>query len=336
MMVRFLFFITVLLTSASFAQEKTSGQGDWVFRYRADLSKLPAGADKHIRKAHGGFAVDRKRKGDVYFHLADYGIIHLNHDLKSIRRVPGDPTLSKGNGHNTVLSYDHAGVPYLVIPDNRRAKVLLTDTQGKILHELGKPEILDWFTGSRFVPTDALVVDGKLLIADGYGSKYVFPAQPFGNYTKGIYGGRQLFTTNHGLDSHPVTKEIAIADREASLIRYFNTNGAEIKAADGKAPKLTRLPAGAHPCDIEFLPDGTSVVGCLKGAGRTAGEIYMLDPTGKVLSVIKPKLELGLNSGATNFEHIHNASWTKVGDTFYLLVYAWNPGGFAVLERVSK
>lgn len=327
-------FLLLIFGHLLVAQEKTSGQGEWQFRYRADLSTLPTGAEAHIRKAHGGFAVDRKGKGDIYFHLDSYGLIHLSPDMKTIRKIPGDAQLSQGNGHNTALGYDDKGAPYLVIPDNKRARVLFTDTNGKLLHDLGRPEALDWFVGSRFAPTDALVVEGKVLVADGYGSKYIFPAEPFGKYVKGIYGGRQVFTTSHGLDFNPVTKQVAVADREASQIRYFNLKGETIK--DGRTPVVTKLPAGARPCDIDYLADGTAVVGCLRGAGNKPGEVYILDPKGNVLSVVKPKLELDLNEGITNVEHVHNASWTKVGDTFYLLVYAWNPGGFAVLERIAK
>ncbi|MEM8955454.1 MAG: hypothetical protein AAGD22_14975 [Verrucomicrobiota bacterium] len=313
---------------------KTSGQGDWVFKYRPDLSQLPEGAEAHIRKAHGGFAVDRQGTGDVFFHLDGYGIIHKNADLTTVRKIDGDEEFTKGNGHNTSLGYDKEGKPYLVIPDNKRGLVLFSDTDGELLHKLEKPSALDWFVGSRFAPTDTLVVGDQVLVADGYGSRYIFPAEPFGDYVKGIYGGKPLFTTSHGLDFNPVSKQVAVADREASQIRYFNRKGGEIKK--GKEAVVTKLPAGARPCDIDYMPDGTAVVGCLRGAGNAPGEIYILDPKGEVLSVVKPKTELDLNEGNVNVEHVHNASWTKVGDTVYLLVYAWNPGGFAVLEQVKN
>ena len=328
-------FMGALFAAPVFAEEKkVSGQSDWVFRYRPDLSKLPEGAEQHIRRAHGGFAVDRRGDGDVYFHLDGYGIIHLGPDLGTVRKLDGDEEFSKGNGHNTSVAYDKEGKPYLVIPDNKRGLVLFADTEGKLLHTMGRPETLDWFRGSRYAPTDTLVVGDQLLVADGYGSRYIFPANPFGEFVPGIFGGKTLFTTSHGLDWNPARKWIAVADREASQIRYFTQDGAEVR--EKRQPVVTKLPAGARPCDIDFLPDGTAIVGCLRGADGAPGEVYILDPEGEILSVVKPKAELGLDSGITNIEHVHNASWTKVGDTFYLLVYAWNPGGFVVLERVES
>lgn len=323
----------ILLSFTAVAEEKTSGQGDWVFKFRPDLSSLPEGADAHIRKAHGGFAVDRQGKGDVYFHLDGYGIIHLSPDLGKVRKLDGDAEFTQGNGHNTSVGY-RDGKPYLVIPDNKRGKILFADTEGKLLHSLGRPEVLDWFVSAGFAPTDTLVIGDKVFVADGYGSRYIFPADAFGDYTKGVYGGRPMFTTSHGLDFNPVTKQVAVADREAFQIRYFNQDGSVVR--EGRKHVISKLPEGAAPCDIDFMPDGTAVVGCLKGEGGAPGEVYILDPQGKVVSCIKPKVDLGLSEGNQNVQHVHNASWTKVGDTVFLLVYAWNPGGFVVLERVSK
>ena len=102
--------------------EKTSGQGDWVFRYRADLSKLPPGAEDHIRKAHGGFAVDRQGAGDIFFHLDGYGIIHVGPGFSSVKKIEGDSELAKGNDTRAFLArhfveqYERGKTPSRTMP----------------------------------------------------------------------------------------------------------------------------------------------------------------------------------------------------------------------------
>jgi hypothetical protein len=45
-----------------------------------------------------------------------------------------------------------------------------------------------------------------------------------------------------------------------------------------------------------------------------------------------PKEDLGLK----NFKHIHNAALPKIGDKFYIIAQAWNPGDLAILEQVGE
>ena len=59
--------------------------------------------------------------------------------------------------------------------------------------------------------------------------------------------------------------------------------------------------------------------------------IYILEDD-KLISTIMPKEELGLQ----NFEHNHNAVLRMIGTKFYIIVQAWNPGDFAILEQVVE
>ncbi len=59
--------------------------------------------------------------------------------------------------------------------------------------------------------------------------------------------------------------------------------------------------------------------------------IYILQDQ-KIISAIFPKDDLGL----ANFKHVHNAVLRKVGDKFYIIAQAWNPGDFVILEQVSE
>ena len=73
------------------------------------------------------------------------------------------------------------------------------------------------------------------------------------------------------------------------------------------------------------------MVGCLHGPDRSKGApIYLLD-NGRVVSTVMMKEELGLEK----FQHIHNAVLRKIGERYYIIVQAWNPGDFAILEQVG-
>ena len=73
-----------------------------------------------------------------------------------------------------------------------------------------------------------------------------------------------------------------------------------------------------------------SVVPALEGPDKTKGApIYVLENE-KLVSTIMIKEDLGL----PNFTHIHNAAIRKIGNKFYIMALAWNPGDFAILEQV--
>jgi hypothetical protein len=116
---------------------------------------------------------------------------------------------------------------------------------------------------------------------------------------------------------------IEIADRPHAEIDRFTE--------DGEYLSTVTLPEGAFPCDIDYLGD-YAVVGALHGPDRKKGApVYVLQGD-RVVSEIWPKEELGLEG----FQHIHNAVLKRIGDRFYIVVQAWNPGDFAVLEQVLE
>jgi hypothetical protein len=36
-----------------------------------------------------------------------------------------------------------------------------------------------------------------------------------------------------------------------------------------------------------------------------------------------------------NFKHVHSAALRKIGNKYYIIALAWNPGDFAILEQVT-
>ena len=131
------------------------------------------------------------------------------------------------------------------------------------------------------------------------------------------------FRTGHGITVPPGTKRLDIADRPKSEFDRFTRYG--------HYRSTVALPKGSFPCDVDYVA-GYAVVGSLHGPDRSKGApIYILQ-NDQVISTIMPKEELGLE----NFQHIHNAVLRQIGSKFYIIVQAWNPGDFAILEQVTE
>ncbi len=91
------------------------------------------------------------------------------------------------------------------------------------------------------------------------------------------------------------------------------------------------------PCDVDFDDTGRiAVVGCLKGPGRSTPASFYILENGNVLSKVTPG-ELGVPIAT----HIHNAGLRVLeranGEKqWFVLALFWNPGGYAVFERVES
>jgi hypothetical protein len=322
--------------SAAGDRASTSGQGEWTFRWSEELSALPEGTKKFLPGAHGGFAIDRRGKGEVYFGLKGCGIIKMSPDLRTKEVVEVDPFVRSGNFHNTTVIYDDAGVPYLALPDDERQRVYVLTTAGKLVQVLSHPKGNAYYDGwGPFVPTDVEQAPNRdIYIVTGYSpGDFVVTADAFtGAWKPLIFGGKGTehgkFGTGHGITWNPVRETLDIADRPNSRIESYDLAG--------KYLRTSPLPAGSLPCDVSFLDDWT-LVGCLNGpGGATPAPVYVLDKDGGVVSTIRPKEDFRLGL----FDHVHNAAWHSAGEgkdrKVYILCQAWSPGGFAVLERTAK
>jgi len=323
----------------------TSGQGPMSFRVLYGSERLPERALEVLEAAHGGFAVDRRPgRGEVYFALPGAGLLRVGADLQSIELLDVEPALRDTNLHNTTLWQGADGTPYLSFPANDAERVFTTTLGGELVHilreptgetDLGHPAVNDYFRGGgRFVPTDVDVLRGLLYVTTGYSdldwvlTARVGPVPALEIHWNDLaFGGRGpapgQFGTGHGVTVvEGASPRVEVADRPRAGIDRFTP--------DGRYLSTVLLPEGAFPCDIDYL-DGYAVVGALHGPDRSKGApVYVLQGD-RVVSTVWPREELGLE----RFQHIHNAVLTRVDDRFYILVQAWNPGDFAVLEQVA-
>ena len=326
------------------AATQVSGQGNLQFRVLYTSSILPPKAQEVLEKAHGGFAVDRRNgKGETYFALPGAGILRIRPDLKKVDLLDTDAGMRDTNMHNAMIWFD-GGQGYLTFPGNQSNRVYTTSLDGKLVHTLEPPTEKDdlgaetantyFKEGGPFIPTDVEYLDGLFYIATGYSkldyvlTAKVTPKSPFqAKWNKLAFGGKGeapgMFGTGHGITVPPGTKRIDVADRPNAEIERFTPKGKLIDSV--------KTPAGSFPCDIAY--EGKyAVIGALHGADRTKGApVYILEGD-KIVSTIMPKEELGL----AKFQHIHNATMRTVDGKIYLIVQAWNPGDFAILEQVTN
>ncbi len=330
--------------SAAASQPAITGQGKYRFRLLYSGDHLPKEAVVVLKKAHGGFAVDRRpRRGEIYFSLPGAGIIQISRDLKSTKLLETPPEVRDTNQHNTLIWYPEGKPPYLTFPANEKAQVITTTLEGKLVHiletptakdDLGAETATEYFRkGEKFIPTDVEELDGRYYITTGYSSlDYVLTAkitlEPFGAvWNKLSFGGKGngpgQFQTGHGITVPGGMKRLDVADRPNSEIDRFSP--------DGKYLSTLALPKGSWPCDT-FYQGKLLVVGCLHGPDRSKGApIYILEDE-KLVSTLMPKEDLGLE----NFQHVHNAVCVVIREKLYIIAQAWSPGDFAILEQVVE
>jgi hypothetical protein len=322
-----------------------SGQGKLRFRVLYTSERLPDEAKKVLVSAHGGFAVDlRPGKGETYFALPGAGILQISSDLRTIHTIDTPESMKKVNLHNTTIWYAQDGTPYLVFPANDAGKVFTTTLDGKLVNTLNsptpeddidQPEVHDYFLGKgNFAPTDVEQLDGLYYITTGYSAlDFVLTARILHTNPLEVvwndlaFGGKGdglgQFGTAHGITVPPGKKRLDISDRPHSRIERFTRYG--------QYRSSLAMPMGSLPCDIYYL-DHYAVVASLDGPDKSKGApVYILEDD-KLISTIMPKEDLGLQ----NFQHNHNAVLRRIGNKYFIILQAWNPGDFAILEQVVE
>ena len=313
-----------------------SGNAPFQFIHREDYHVLPGAALENEVKLHGGFAADlRSGYGHLYYGMPGSGIIRIDPDLKRQELISLPDTLRPMNFHSTKIG-EINGAQRLFLPANDDALVAVITLEGGLDFVLSKPEFEQYQAESaKFAPTDTVLVERQLFVADGYGANYISTADVTSQRWTGIFGGRAedptqngKFSTAHGINRHPAHHHhLVIADRPSSRVQVHGTDGSFVESH--------ALPAGSWPCGIDFIQwQGRSlgVIGSLLDPVKDRpAPIYIVDGnTFEVLSTIRPKEDLGIEQVV----HLHNVVWHAQNDSLYLVCQAWNPGLYFVLECV--
>lgn len=317
--------------------DRTTGSGELTFRHVP--LPFPEAMAEHLVHAHGGFAHNSEAEGgdgETYFALKGVGLLRLSPDMSRIDVIGGDERFATVNVHNTCLFREH-GETYLALPSDEAQQAFLTTLKGDVLRVFPNPYGPEQ---GAFRVCDLEYVEGLLYAPNGYADNVVFRTNPFrrspadpglGTWDDWRFGGSGTehgkFGTAHGITRVPGTSVFTIADRANARIESFTPSGTYVGGL--------RLPEGSLPCDVDYHEDLT-LVGCLKGpAGSTPAPIYIYRDGN-----LAAELNVGRDLGLEGFTHIHNAAFRAVHRPdgtrkLYVLVYAWNPGNFALLEQVD-
>jgi hypothetical protein len=283
---------------------------------------------------HGGFAADRRPGfGHLYYGMPGSGILRVDPDLSRQELIRLPSALEPLNFHSVKIgSID--GQVRLFLPANDAALIAVVGLDGALDFTLSKPEFEQYQAeDAKFAPTDTVLVDRTLYVADGYGSNYISTASLPERRWTGIFGGKTddphhsgRFGTAHGIALHPAhSHHLVIADRPHARIQRHGLDGAYLASHP--------LPAGSWPCGIDFFTwQGRSlaVIGSLFDPVKDRpAPIYIVDAdTFAVLSTIRPKEDLGIEPA----QHLHNVVAHLHNDALYLVCQSWNPGHYFVLE----
>jgi len=314
---------------------KQSGDDPFVFAYRDDLRTVPQVALDCEVDLHGTFDTDiRESMGHIYYGMPGCGILRIDPDLKQQELIPLPDKLKPMNFHSTKIGvFD--GQHRLFLSANNDEMVAVISLDGQLDFVIPRPEFEQYQADDvPYKPTDTVLIDTDLYIADGYGSNYITTVDVKTREWKAIFGGKtddatatDTFATAHGITTHHHHHHLMIADRPSAKVQEHGL--------DGAYHATHNLPAGSFPCGlntIEFEGRWLTVIGSLRDPIQDRpAPIYIVDADSyELLSTIRPKEDLGLEQ----VQHLHNVIWHVQDGNLFLICQAWNPGFYFVLERV--
>ena len=316
--------------------KKTTGQEPFMFTYREELRNMPQEALPFEERLHGTFAIDKEcNSSHIYYGLEGCGLLRVTPDLtrQDVIKLPAE--FDAVNFHSTKIGV-FSGNRRLFLTANNNEMVAVATLDGEIEFTIPRPEFDEYHNAqTSYKPTDSVVDENKLFVADGYGANYITGLNLSTQKWNGIFGGKTdnpqahgQFGTAHGMSATPSGNHLAIADRAHSRF--------EIYTFDGDFTESHALPWGSRPCGIQFFDRNGhwyAVVASLDDPEESRpAPIYILDATTyEVLSTVRPKEDLGIERA----DHLHNVVWHTHNNQEFLVCQAWKPGYFFVLETTA-
>lgn len=315
--------------------EFVSGTGDFQFRFVP--LRLPSAVHHKVQDGHGLVLLrDTNSSSSSTGGEFMYTFHPKTNDTQVLVRFSSlasrRPPVLLGN-NRTVLS---SGVPHgleqhggYLYHANNAQRVTKTTLDGDVVWST---DLRDWATRYPeywpILPTDVVVVDDLLFVADGYGSSWIHvfnkttgefvPGKSFGGVGNTTHPLR--FSTPHGIAvDYADPRFLIISDRSNQRLVWVSKTGDFVKAVHTTLPlpcnvdNSHRDDSGQHVSVIPSLGQGATLVNGSVG-------IYRRDTLVSTIEVAKLL-------GRRGHQHPHDAIWLPNGD---LVVCCWsgpsNPG----------
>lgn len=227
------FLMIAAATAAQTTDSRPTGPilkaGGYEFEWIPGWLKLPAGMALGNTHGHVAFA----RDGKVLFSTdKSHAICVVEPDGRFLRAFGAE---FEGGVHGMQLA-DFGSEDRVWITHHEQHEVALIGLDGRVHRRLGLPkESGKYENAEQYRPTGvAVLADGRMFVADGYGKGYVHRYDKDGRWL-GTFGGLGSkdgeFRTPHGVSIDARGKEpvVMVADRENGRLQMFDTEGRHLR-----------------------------------------------------------------------------------------------------------
>ncbi len=248
-------------TDKAGSRKPVVGSGEHTYEVTHDWGDLPP--DIQYGNTHG---VCQDSQGRMYIHHTVFATSEKPDSMvvfdRSGRFIKSWGGQFKGGAHGLTIRRE-GSTEFLYLCDTQRGLVVKTTLDGEEVFTLGYPKEAAPYSklgadgkSLKYSPTNlAVAPDGRIYVADGYGSSYINVYTAEGRYLSTFGGpgnapGQLLCPHGIALDTRSPTPTLLVADRTNKRVQRFNLSGESIDSATG-------FPA---PCHFGFNGNGDVVL----------------------------------------------------------------------------
>ncbi len=245
------------------------GTGEWKYQVETNWAKLPEG--QTIGATHGGIVIDQA--GNIYVSSdGPQSVMVFAPGGKLLRNFPGELS-----GMHGMMIREESGTEYIYAAHVTKNEVVKLGLDGSVVWRIGVPTESGLYKkDTDFRPTSVAVMpDGRILVADGYGASVIHEYSADRKWqrvigAKGTKDGE--FRTCHGitLDPNNGHPRLLVCDRENKRLVELDLEGKFVRTL---ATDLRR------PCSISLYKG-------FIGIAELEGRVAILDRDGKLVATL--------------------------------------------------